>query len=134
MRNMLDLELVLLEELGFNLVLFSPYDTLAQLANDAGHPTLLSSAWGVVNDAHCTPLVLRHPPHVLAVGSLLTVCWCISCWWECVTHHDTEQCMIVCGVIVCVTQTSTFITTTITTTGCSVAEHRPATMAATTGH
>lgn len=73
MKAMLDLELVLLEELGFNLVLFSPYDSLAQLANDAGHPTLLAAAWGVLNDAHCTPLVLCQPPHILTVAALVTV-------------------------------------------------------------
>ena len=79
MKSMLDLELVLLEELGFNLVLFSPYDALAQLATDAGHPTLLAAAWGVVSDAHCTPLVLCHPPHVISVAALVTVCVGLCC-------------------------------------------------------
>lgn len=88
MRALLDLELVLLEELGFNLVLFSPYDSLAQLANDAGHPTLLAAAWGVVNDAHCTPLVLCHPPHILSVASLVTVRTRLASWWRGAQKHQ----------------------------------------------
>lgn len=81
-----EMEMFLLEELDFDLVVFHPYAALPALTEACGRTltlreapqdaatsepaSLLQLCWLVVNDMYRTSLVLEHPPYLLAVGAL----------------------------------------------------------------
>lgn len=62
-------EIVVLEELDFDLSVYHAYELLERFALDSGlesHETL----WLVVNDTYQTAAALRHPPHIIALGCI----------------------------------------------------------------
>lgn len=62
---------MLLEDLDFNLVVFSPYRDLALFLADSGVEQAVGQrAWGALNDSYRTDANLLHPPHVVALGCL----------------------------------------------------------------
>lgn len=66
-----------MEDLDFNLIVFNPYRPLAMMLRDImaqqqGTPAELSQkAWSVLNDSYRCEVNLEHPPHVVALGSLM---------------------------------------------------------------
>lgn len=71
MKHLLDIEMVILEELDLNLVVFSPYHALVKfLQADAMLADLGQNAWATLNDLYRTDLSLVYPPHLLALGCL----------------------------------------------------------------
>ncbi|GBF92528.1 cyclin-C1-like [Raphidocelis subcapitata] len=69
LRQLLDAEMLILEELDARLLVFSPYLALTKLlASDPQLSDLGQNAWAALNDAHRTDLPLVHAPHMLAVG------------------------------------------------------------------
>ncbi|KXZ56547.1 CYCC1 protein [Gonium pectorale] len=70
-KDLLDMEMVLLEDLDFNLIVFSPYRDLATFLADAGlEQSCAQRAWGALNDSYRTDVHLLHPPHIVALGCL----------------------------------------------------------------
>lgn len=70
-KDLLDMEMVLLEDLDFNLVVFSPYVDLLQFLTDArADTTCAQHAWGVLNDSLRSDVHLLHPPHIVALACL----------------------------------------------------------------
>ncbi len=69
LRQLLDAEMLILEELDTHILVFSPYLALTKLlASDAQLADLGQNAWAALNDAHRTDLPLVHAPHMLALG------------------------------------------------------------------
>ncbi|KAG2500086.1 hypothetical protein HYH03_002363 [Edaphochlamys debaryana] len=70
-KDLLDMEMVLLEDLDFNLIVFSPYRELARLLSDAGvEQACAQRAWGALNDSYRSDVNLLYPPHIVALGCL----------------------------------------------------------------
>ena len=68
-------ELVVLEELGFNLSVFDPYTPLQKFLKHAARrdekdASVLSTAWGLLNDSLCTPLCVLLPPEEIAFAAI----------------------------------------------------------------
>ncbi|KAF8067290.1 cyclin-C1-1 [Scenedesmus sp. PABB004] len=72
LRDLLDIEMVILEELDTHLVVFSPYLSLTKILDggEAMVRDLGQNAWAALNDAYRTDAPLVHAPHVLALGCL----------------------------------------------------------------
>ena len=68
-------EMVLLEDLNFDLIIFSPYRSLTLYLRDAdlGGEVGLRS-WTVLNDSYRTDVSLLHPPHLVALACLQLAC------------------------------------------------------------
>jgi cyclin-C len=78
--QLLETEMILLEELDYNLILYDPYGPLQQyLANPTLHE-VAKQAWCVLNDLYRVDLCLIYPPHLLALG-------CIS-FAACIVNKD----------------------------------------------
>ncbi|GFR41129.1 hypothetical protein Agub_g1777 [Astrephomene gubernaculifera] len=74
-KDLLDMEMVLLEELDFNLIVFSPYRDLATFLADAGiEQACAQRAWGALTDSYRCDVNLLYPPHIVALG-----CLCLAC-------------------------------------------------------
>ncbi|KAG2442738.1 hypothetical protein HXX76_002820 [Chlamydomonas incerta] len=70
-KDLLDMEMVLLEDLDFNLIVFSPYRDLVTYLADSGVETPCAQrAWGALNDSYRSDVNLLYPPHVVALGCL----------------------------------------------------------------
>ncbi|GLI69151.1 hypothetical protein VaNZ11_013708 [Volvox africanus] len=70
-KDLLDMEMVLLEDLDFNLIVFSPYRDMGAFLADAGVDTACGQrAWGALNDSYRSDVNLLYPPHVVALGCL----------------------------------------------------------------
>ncbi|KAG1667476.1 hypothetical protein FOA52_012231 [Chlamydomonas sp. UWO 241] len=70
-KHLLDAEMVIMEDLNFNLVLFSPYRSLQALLRDSGLGEALGPrAWAFLNDSYHTDVHLLHPPHVIALAAV----------------------------------------------------------------
>eukprot|EP00873_Tetraselmis_striata_P038570 jgi/Tetstr1/458834/TSEL_045217.t1 len=70
-KEMLDYELQVLEELDFDLAVFNPYRPLVDMVKDAQLPQeMIDKAWAIMNDSYYTDLSLLHPPYMLAVGAI----------------------------------------------------------------
>lgn len=68
-KQLLDAEMLILEELDTHLLVFSPYLALTKLlGSDPQLADLGQNAWAALNDAHRTDLPLVHAPHMLALG------------------------------------------------------------------
>lgn len=60
-----------MEDLDFNLIVFSPYRDLAIFLVDAGvDATCGQRAWGALNDSYRGDANLLYPPHIVAIGCL----------------------------------------------------------------
>ncbi|KAI8467900.1 MAG: C type cyclin [Monoraphidium minutum] len=69
LRQLLDAEMLILEELDAHLLVFSPYLALTKLlSSEPQLADLGQNAWAALNDAHRTDLPLVHAPHMLALG------------------------------------------------------------------
>eukprot|EP00775_Hariotina_reticulata_P011365 gene11365-11514_t len=95
LKDLLDMEMVILEQLDTHLVVFSPYLSLTKvLESDAQLADLGQNAWAALNDVYRTDAPIIYPPHILVLGCLyLASVICsrdITAWLETV-NMDTNQ-------------------------------------------
>ncbi|CAI9107375.1 OLC1v1006713C1 [Oldenlandia corymbosa var. corymbosa] len=69
-KDILEMEMKVLEALDYYLVVFHPYRALPQLLQDAGMSDATQLTWGIVNDTYKMDLILIHPPHLIALASI----------------------------------------------------------------
>ncbi|XP_048233119.1 cyclin-C1-1 isoform X2 [Ricinus communis] len=71
-KDILEMEMKILEALNYYLVVFHPYRSLSQLLQDAGiHDiNMIQLSWGLVNDTYKMDLILIHPPHLIALACI----------------------------------------------------------------
>ncbi|XP_020263721.1 cyclin-C1-1-like isoform X2 [Asparagus officinalis] len=69
-KDILEMEMKLLEALDYYLVVFHPYRALLQLLQDANMTDLTHISWGLVNDTYKTDLILIYPPHMIALACI----------------------------------------------------------------
>jgi len=69
---MLEMEMFLIEELEYSLVVFHPYRPLMQILADAELQELTKYSWSLVNDSYHTDICLLYPPHMCALACVYT--------------------------------------------------------------
>ncbi|XP_057964096.1 cyclin-C1-2-like [Malania oleifera] len=71
-KDILEMEMKILEALNYFLVVFHPYRALSQLLQDAGMNdiNMTQLSWGLVNDTYKMDLILIHPPHMIALACI----------------------------------------------------------------
>ncbi|XVF72296.1 hypothetical protein PTKIN_Ptkin12aG0109200 [Pterospermum kingtungense] len=71
-KDILEMEMKILEALNYYLVVFHPYRTLSQLLQDAGmnDMSMTQLSWGLVNDTYKMDLILIHPPYLIALACI----------------------------------------------------------------
>ncbi|OAY32852.1 cyclin-C1-2 [Manihot esculenta] len=71
-KDILEMEMKILEALNYYLVVFHPYRSLSQLLQDAGinDTSMIQLSWGLVNDTYKMDLILIHPPHLIALACI----------------------------------------------------------------
>lgn len=71
-KDILEMEMKILEALNYYLVVFHPYRSLSGLLQDAGLNDLSMTqlTWGLVNDTYKMDLMLVHPPHLIALACI----------------------------------------------------------------
>ncbi|KAI5679932.1 hypothetical protein M9H77_01159 [Catharanthus roseus] len=69
-KDILEMEMKILEALNYYLVVFHPYRSLSQLLQDVGMTDATQLTWGIVNDTYKTDLILVHPPHLIALACI----------------------------------------------------------------
>ncbi|XP_012085462.1 cyclin-C1-2 isoform X2 [Jatropha curcas] len=71
-KDILEMEMKILEALNYYLVVFHPYRSLSQLLQDAGinDINMIQLSWGLVNDTYKMDLILIHPPHLIALACI----------------------------------------------------------------
>ncbi|KAG0496716.1 hypothetical protein HPP92_001407 [Vanilla planifolia] len=69
-KDILEMEMKLLEALDYYLVVYHPYRPLLQLLQDAGITDLTHISWGIVNDTYKMDLILIHPPYMIALACI----------------------------------------------------------------
>lgn len=71
-KEILEMEMKILEALNYYLVVFHPYRSLSQLLPDSGinDISMTQLTWGIVNDTYKTDLILMHPPHLIALACM----------------------------------------------------------------
>ncbi|KAL2488216.1 Cyclin-C1-2 [Forsythia ovata] len=69
-KEILEMEMKILEALNYYLVVFHPYRALSQLIPDAGMNDATQLTWGLVNDTYKMDLILIHPPHLIALACI----------------------------------------------------------------
>ncbi|XP_019178493.1 PREDICTED: cyclin-C1-2-like [Ipomoea nil] len=69
-KDILEMEMKVLEALDYYLVVFHPYRSLSQLLQDAGMNDTTQLTWGIVNDTYKMDLILIHPPHLIALACI----------------------------------------------------------------
>ncbi|KAH9621474.1 hypothetical protein KSS87_020515 [Heliosperma pusillum] len=69
-KDILEMEMKILEALNYYLVVFHPYRSLTQFLGDAGMMDLMQVTWGIVNDTYKMDLILIHPPHLIALACI----------------------------------------------------------------
>ncbi|XP_039024987.1 cyclin-C1-1-like [Hibiscus syriacus] len=64
-KDILEMEMKILEALNYYLVVFHPYRTLSPLLQDAGmnDTNMTQISWGLLNDTYKMDLILTHPPY-----------------------------------------------------------------------
>lgn len=72
-KEILEMEMKILEALDYYLVVFHPYRALSQLLHDAGMSDATQQTWGLVNDTYKMDLILLHPPHLIALACMYIV-------------------------------------------------------------
>ncbi|XP_058093365.1 cyclin-C1-1-like isoform X2 [Magnolia sinica] len=69
-KDILEMEMKLLEALDYYLVVYHPYRALSQLLQDAGLTDLTQSSWSLVNDTYRMDLILIYPPYMIALACI----------------------------------------------------------------
>ncbi|KAJ8749261.1 hypothetical protein K2173_018741 [Erythroxylum novogranatense] len=71
-KDILEMEMKILEALDYYLVVFHPYRSVSQLLQDAGlnDTSMTQLTWGLVNDTYRMDLILVHPPHLIALACI----------------------------------------------------------------
>ncbi|KAL1329822.1 hypothetical protein HN51_047009 [Arachis hypogaea] len=71
-KDILEMEMKILEALDYYLVVFHPYRSLSQFLQDASLNDLSMTqlTWGVINDTYKMDLILVHPPHLIALACI----------------------------------------------------------------
>ncbi|CAI0426408.1 unnamed protein product [Linum tenue] len=69
-KDILEMEMKILEALNYYLVVFHPYRSLSQFLQDAGVHDVNSWCRGLVNDTYKMDLILMHPPHLIALACI----------------------------------------------------------------
>ncbi|KAL8143870.1 hypothetical protein V2J09_016902 [Rumex salicifolius] len=71
-KDILEMEMKLLEALDYYLVVFHPYHSLTELLQDAGMSDKenIQFTWGLLNDTYKMDLILIHPPHLIALACI----------------------------------------------------------------
>ncbi|CAN1269485.1 CYCC1-1 [Linum perenne] len=71
-KDILEMEMKILEALNYYLVVFHPYRSLSQFLQDAGvhDVNMIQLSWGLVNDTYKMDLILMHPPHLIALACI----------------------------------------------------------------
>ncbi|KAI3682583.1 hypothetical protein L1987_82657 [Smallanthus sonchifolius] len=69
-KEILEMEMKILEALNYYLIVFHPYHALPQLVNDAGMSDATQLTWGLVNDTYKMDLILIHPPHLIGLACI----------------------------------------------------------------
>mmetsp|Transcript_39179 Transcript_39179/g.85235 ORF Transcript_39179/g.85235 Transcript_39179/m.85235 type:complete len:274 (-) Transcript_39179:1380-2201(-) len=69
-KDILEMEMILLEDMAFSLAICHPYRPLPQLLQDAGLSDALKDAWSLLNDSYSTEVCLMHYPHVIAIAAV----------------------------------------------------------------
>ncbi|KAI4329890.1 hypothetical protein MLD38_028223 [Melastoma candidum] len=69
-KDILEMEMRILEALNYYLVVFHPYRSLSQFLQDAGMEDMTQFTWGLLNDTYKMDLILVHPPHLIALASI----------------------------------------------------------------
>ncbi|KOM37830.1 hypothetical protein LR48_Vigan03g121200 [Vigna angularis] len=71
-KDILEMEMKVLEALNYYLVVYHPYRSLSPLLQDAGLNDLNMTqlTWGLVNDTYKMDLILVHPPHLIALACI----------------------------------------------------------------
>ncbi|KAM0893065.1 hypothetical protein ACQ4PT_025330 [Festuca glaucescens] len=69
-KDILEMEMKLLEALDYYLVVYHPYRPLLHLLQDAGITDLTQFAWGLVNDTYKMDLILIYPPYMIALACI----------------------------------------------------------------
>ncbi|TKY66179.1 Cyclin-C1-2 protein [Spatholobus suberectus] len=74
-KDILEMEMKILEALNYYLVVYHPYRSLSPLLQDAGLNDLNMTqlTWGLVNDTYKMDLILVHPPHLIALACIYIV-------------------------------------------------------------
>ncbi|KAF3646441.1 Cyclin-C1-1 [Capsicum annuum] len=69
-KDILDMEMKVLEALNYNLVIYHPYRSLSQFLRDAGMTDTTQLTWGLINDTYKMDLILIHPPHLITLACI----------------------------------------------------------------
>ncbi|KAF3327726.1 Cyclin-C1-1 [Carex littledalei] len=69
-KDILEMEMKLLEALDYYLIVYHPYRPLLQLLHDAGITDLTQFSWGLVNDTYKMDLILIYPPYMIALACI----------------------------------------------------------------
>ncbi|KAL8170176.1 hypothetical protein V2J09_021980 [Rumex salicifolius] len=71
-KEVLEMEMKILEALDYYLVVFHPYRSLSEFLQDAGmgEKDIVQFTWGLVNDTYKMDLILIHPPHLITLACI----------------------------------------------------------------
>ncbi|MCO5570127.1 hypothetical protein L7F22_023843 [Adiantum nelumboides] len=69
-KDVLEMEMKLLEALDYYLVVYHPYRPLVRFLQDAGLNDLVVDSWSLANDTYKTDLVLMYSPHMIALSCI----------------------------------------------------------------
>ncbi|XP_043718496.1 cyclin-C1-1-like [Telopea speciosissima] len=69
-KDILEMEMKILEALDYYLVVYHPYRSLSQLLQDANMTDLTHLSWGLVNDTYKMDLILIYPPYMIALACI----------------------------------------------------------------
>ncbi|CAN4101332.1 unnamed protein product [Withania somnifera] len=69
-KDILDMEMKVLEALNYYLVVYHPYRSLSQFLQDAGMNDATQLTWGIINDTYKMDLILIHPPHLITLACM----------------------------------------------------------------
>ncbi|PIA35905.1 hypothetical protein AQUCO_03400059v1 [Aquilegia coerulea] len=69
-KDILEMEMKVLEALNYYLVVYHPYRPLSQLLQDAGMTELTQLSWGLLNDTYKMDVILIYPPYMIALACI----------------------------------------------------------------
>ncbi|KAJ4888084.1 Cyclin-C1-2 [Raphanus sativus] len=71
-KDILEMEMKILEALNFYLVVFHPYRSLPEFLQDSGlnDTSMTHLTWGIVNDTYRMDLILTHPPYLITLACI----------------------------------------------------------------
>ncbi|KAJ8646182.1 hypothetical protein MRB53_007930 [Persea americana] len=70
LKDILEMEMKLLEALNYYLVVYHPYRALSQLLQDVGMADLTILSWSLINDSYKMDLILIYPPYMIALACI----------------------------------------------------------------